>query len=290
MHRECFACDIKQINKISQILSLDKELEELLLEKINNYLRTCDMSKTNPEIMKDIWQIISSIINNDNPYNKIKKYYNKFLLSLLSEIEQYIGDDLNRALKVTIAANLIDFSAKDNVNDEEIKNQLLKANDMILARDDSTELFTILEKSSQLLYIGDNCGEIVLDKLFITILKHHYPQLNVYYGVRGKPIVNDVTIDDAMEIKMDEVAQVISNGDGSLGTVLTNVSQEFKEIYESVDVVICKGQGNYEGLVESNRDNLYFLFMVKCQLVANMSKTHLSDIVCMKNSCICYDE
>lgn len=282
MHKDCFQCDLKQMLKISQFLSLDKELENELIERTQNYLFRCDMKKTNPEIMADIWEIVYSILGDDNPYKDIKSYYNQFLMSLLLKIEEYIDNDLYTALKVVIAANLIDFSAKDKIRKEEIENLLLNAKDLTLAKDDSQQLFDSLKTSRTLLYLGDNCGEIVLDKLLIKMLKREYPCLDVFYGVRGKPISNDVTIDDAYEVKMQEVAYVISNGDGSLGTVLSRTSLEFQNIFDKVDVVICKGQGNFEGLMNCEKENLYFLFMSKCQLVSSVSHTKVSDIVCMK--------
>lgn len=283
MHQTCFQCDIKQMLKISEFLTLDETIENQLIDKTNEYLLKCDMTKTNPEIMADIWEIVNTILGNNNPYQKIKSYYNQFMISLLKDLEQYINNDLNTALKVAIAANLIDFSAKDKISLDEIKYTLFTAKNLNLAIDDSKKLFRTLQNSTILLYLGDNCGEIVLDKLLLKMIKNEYPHLDIYYGVRGKPIVNDVTIDDATEVKMDEIAKIISNEDGSLGTVLIRTSQEFQTLFNQADVVICKGQGNYEGLFDCKKENLYFLFMTKCQLVANLSHTKISDIVCLKN-------
>ena len=284
MHKDCFQCDYKQVSKISEFLSIDQSIEEELNKKVKTYLEHCDMTKTNPEIMADIWKIIAITIQNNNPYKEIKSYYNHFLFSLLPEIKEYIHDDLSLALKVAIAANLIDFSAKDKISKQYITDILFSAKDLRLSIDDSKELFQTIEKSQTLLYLGDNCGEIVLDKLFLTMLKNKYRHLHIYYGVRGYPIVNDVTLEDADEVNMHEVAKVISNGDGSLGTVLSRCEQSFQNLFHQVDIVACKGQGNYEGLMGCSKENLFFLFMSKCQLVAKLSKTNILDIVCMKNN------
>ena len=283
MHRDCFQCDLKQVNKISQLLSLDKKVEDQLYQDVQAYLDTCDMQKTNPEIMAELWQIMAKRTNQENPYKELKSYYNQYLLSLLPQIKNWIQGDLLTALKVTIAANLIDFSAKDKLTEEEIIQMLFKAKDLNVAVDDSHELLKQLEKSQTLLYLGDNCGEIVLDKLFLSMLKQRYPQLTIYYGVRGQAIVNDVTMEDAMQVNMRTVAKVISNGDGSLGTVLSRCDLYFQQLFKEVDVVIGKGQGNFEGLVSSDKENLYFLFMVKCPIVSGMTHTNIEDIICMKN-------
>lgn len=280
MHKQCFQCDLKQVKKISHLLSLNQTTEDLLFHKVQNYLDICDMNKTNPEILGEIWKIVSQTVKNDNPYKNIKSFYNQLIMNCVSKIEMFIKDDLNLALRCAIAGNLIDFSAKDNLTSDEVKDVLFHSSSLELAIDDSKQLFSQLEHSSLLLYIGDNCGEIVLDQMFIRLLKKKYPYLKVYYGVRGKPILNDVTMDDIREVGMDQVAHIIDNGDGSAGTVLSRVRPEFKELFDNADVVISKGQGNYEGLFDCKKENLYFLFMVKCQLVADLSRTQVSQIVC----------
>ena len=284
MHKECFLCDLKQMKKVSQFLSLCQDKEDELFKQTKAYLKCCDMTKTNPEIMADIWNIVKDVTHDDDPYQDIKSFYNHYMMSLLPQIEDYIDGDIHVALKVTIAANLIDFSSKDQVTKEEIKQLLFQAKNLDLAIDDSQQFFHKLKESQSLLYIGDNCGEIVLDKLLIKMLQEKFPQLHIYYGVRGKAIVNDVTLDDARDVHMEEVATVISNEDGSLGTVLSRTSLQFQNIFQQADVVICKGQGNYEGLIGTHKEDLYFLFMAKCQIVSNMARVSLSDIVCLKNN------
>ena len=153
-----------------------------------------------------------------------------------------------------------------------------------LAVDDSRKLFDDISEAHTLLYLGDNCGEIVLDKIFIEELKAHYNNLKVYYGARGQAIVNDVTIDDASDVNMSESAEVISNGDISLGTVIEKTSSEFQKVFNDADVVICKGQGNYEGLINCSRDNVYFLFMAKCNIVADPLGIDTMSIVALKKS------
>lgn len=282
MHKECFQCDINQMKKISHFLHLDKQKEELINTTIN-YLQNCDMSKTNPEIMADIWERIIPLLENNNPYKDIKSYYNQLVLNMENQIQEQF-QSLDIALKITIIGNIIDFAAKHSFDENSFKELVFKAKYIDLAIDDSIQLFEQLKEVKTLLYLGDNCGEIVLDKCFIKLLKDYYPHLNVYYGVRGKPIVNDVTMDDAKEVHMEEVAKVISNGDGSLGTVLQRTSPQFQKVFDDADVIICKGQGNYEGLLKNHKTNIFFLFMAKCDLVANALGIDKMSIVCMRNN------
>ena len=286
MNKACFECDYNQMRKISEFCHLDESITKQLFDTTELILSQCDMSKTNPEIMGEIWQAITRIINNDDPYQKIKHEYNMLLLSMKEDFARKIessSDSFTTALKIAITANLIDFAAKHSFNKDSVQEFLNNAVNTTLAIDHSQELKATLKKANTLLCLGDNCGEIVLDKLFIEEIRKNYPTLNIYYGVRGKPIVNDVTLIDAKEVNMEEVATVISNGDGSLGTVLEKTSPNFQQIFHDADVVICKGQGNYEGLLGNEKENIFFMFMAKCELVAKSLGIHTLGIVCLKN-------
>jgi uncharacterized protein with ATP-grasp and redox domains len=146
-----------------------------------------------------------------------------------------------------------------------------------LAIDDSHALRTDLEEAKTVLYIGDNCGEIVLDKLFLKIMRHP----NVYFAVRGGPIINDATVADAALVKMEEVAKVITTGDDAPGVVWETASDEFKYYWDRADVVIAKGQGNWEGLMEISQ-NIYFLLVTKCDVIARHIGVKVGDFVVMR--------
>ncbi|MBC5742915.1 DUF89 family protein [Lachnospiraceae bacterium MD308] len=285
MHRECFECDISQMKKISAFMQLGREKEGQLINLAGDYLKTCDMSKSNPEIMGEIWGLMIDVVGTDNPYKEIKSYYNQLVLSMSDMIRGLIdqsGRRLECGLKLAIAGNLIDFAARHRFDENTFKELIQDIAETEIAIDHSKQLFQAVKSSRTLLYLGDNCGEIVLDKYFISLLKEYNKELYVYYGVRGKPIVNDVTADDASEAGMQEVAEVISNGDGSLGTVLHRTSPHFQKIFRTADVVICKGQGNYEGLQDCGKENLFFLFMAKCGIVADPLGVKKMSVVCMK--------
>lgn len=286
MKENCKECDINQIKKVCSILSLDKMKEKELDEEVEDYLKTVDMSKCNPEVMGEIWNIMSEIIDDNNPYREIKKYYNEEVMKIVPDVLKLIENGENRletALKISICGNLIDFAAKHEFNLDMLLKKIEEVSAGKLVINDSQNMFEQLNDSDTLLYLGDNCGEIVLDKVFIEEIKRSNPYLRVFYGVRGKAIVNDVTIDDAEMVHMNECAEVISNGDGGLGTVLKNTSTDFKRIYDMADIVICKGQGNYESLLSSDKENLYFLFMAKCENVTQPLNIPDMSIICLKN-------
>lgn len=285
LHLECLACNINQVIKIMNILNIEMSKRETIMSEVLKMLASVDYTKCNPEIMKETWKIIVEHTGIIDPYESIKEYYNKELLKMVKPIIKIIENSnqpLQTALKIAIAGNLIDFAAKHSFSMDALWQQIERMESYQMGKDDSEALCNDLKNAKTVLYLGDNCGEIVLDKIFIQILKNYY-DIDVYYGVRGQPIVNDVTKNDAKVCHMEEVANVIDNGDGSLGTVLSLTSPAFQEVFHKADIVIAKGQGNFESLSEIKNKNMFYLFMVKCEVVATMAKVKAGEIICMKN-------
>lgn len=285
MQEECKTCDLKQVDKIAAIMELEDKAAESLKQNIKEFLKTADMSRTNPEIMGEVFAFICQAAGSEDPYKKIKQEYNQQMLKeyeSFQEMAESSGHPLRTALAMAITANLIDFAARHTFDADKIKKKLSEADRKYWAIDDSRLLFTELNKVSQVLYLGDNCGEIVLDKLFLQQLITHYPKIKLTYGVRGRPIVNDVTMADAVQVGLDDIVPVISNGDGGLGTVLEYTSKEFQELFWQADLVICKGQGNYESLMEVRKETMFFMFMAKCPIVSEPLNIPVGSVVCMK--------
>lgn len=282
----CITCNINQAIKIMELFEVDRNIKEEMMREVLEYLSNADYSKCNPEIIAGTWDIILKYIENDNPYGDIKKYYNMEILKMTEAIDSLIensDDKFNTALKIAIAGNLIDFAAKHKFDLEMLKEKIMNIEGLNLAINHSKDLYERLKTAKTVMYLGDNCGEICLDKLFIKYIKSEFPNIEVYFGVRGKIIVNDVTFDDALMVGMQEVAAVIENGDSSLGTVIERVSDEFKEKFYHADVVIAKGQGNYESLSESDKNNIFHLFMAKCEPVSNALGVKSMSILCVEN-------
>lgn len=285
LHLECLTCNINQVIKIMNILQIETSKRENIMSAVLQSLANQDYGKCNPEVMKETWQVIVEHTGNVNPYKDIKTYYNQEVMKMVEDMQKIIATSsqpLYTAIKIAIAGNLIDFAAKHHFSIDSLIQKMEKIESCPMGRDDSNQLFHDLKSAKTVLYLGDNCGEIVLDKVCIQTLKQYY-NIDVYFGVRGLPIVNDVTMEDANACHLDEVATVIGNGDGSLGTVIPLTNNAFQEVFHKADIVIAKGQGNYESLSEIKNKNIYHLFMVKCEVVANIAKVKPGDIVCMKN-------
>ncbi len=198
----------------------------------------------------------------------LKRQYNDLVLekedALRSEIES-ASDPLAKALIMARIGNYIDFGAMNHV-DPKVFMELFKDSDM---RDDDKRTYDVFlkdcEKAKDFLLICDNCGEIVLDKLFIEQLKKRFPHLSVKAMVRGEEVLNDATMEDAEYVGLSEVAEVISNGKAIAGTIYDMCPDEAKNAINSADVILAKGQGNYESMSGDPR-RIYFVFLCKCEL------------------------
>ncbi|MDP3435612.1 MAG: ARMT1-like domain-containing protein, partial [Bacteroidales bacterium] len=186
-------------------------------------------------------------------------------------------DSFDTALRLAIAGNIIDYGITDDIDLEAALAGVFINNFKI---DDSLELKQDLLKAKKVLYLGDNCGEIVFDKLFIETIMH--PDLT--YVVRGSAIINDAIMEDAIYIGMESATKVISNGYDAPSTILEQCSQEFVKAFDSADVIISKGQGNLDGLFGKTDKTIYFLLMVKCDVIADNLGVKKGDFVVKKQA------
>lgn len=201
------------------------------------------------------------------PYDELKRHFNDLMLRELPRMTQAVeasDDPLACAVGVAMAGNFIDFGAMDSVDEVTLHAQL--AQDRPLPADVLMALRREVMSARALVYLTDNCGEIVADKLLIGQLRRMNPALEVTVIVRGQPVLNDATMADAMQVGLSDVAhRVIGNGNGVAGTVLHRLSAEAAQAVDRADVLISKGQGNYESL-SGCALNVFYIFMCKCRL------------------------
>jgi len=218
-----------------------------------------------PEIQRILNQSFCNIINNFDPFLEEKTLSNKIALDLYKEWKHKLilsDNQYNLALKLSIAGNIMDYGAN---NSFDIYTTITKALNTPLAIDHSIYLKNKIKNANKILFLGDNAGEIVFDKLFIETLMHN----NIIYVVKGEPILNDVTIEDTYEVGMDIVADIISNGYNAPSTIIKKCSRSFQNDFNDADLIISKGQGNLEGLIDENDSRIFFLLMVKCDVMAD---------------------
>ncbi len=204
-------------------------------------------------------------------YNEQKKLYNDLVLSMESSFRRKIqnsADPLKTAFTYARSGNYIDFGAISNVDTDTFMNLL--DNSSFAVSDESVykEFIKECKKSKSFLLIADNCGEIVLDKLFLEQLHSEFPQLKISVMVRGADVLNDVTVEDANYSGIDKIAKIISSGSSVAGIIFELISDEAKKAISAADVILAKGQGNYESL-SGHGNHIYFSFLCKCDLFIN---------------------
>ena len=222
-----------------------------------------------PQISEKMNALRQEIFGSGMDYTEIKKHYNQLMLDYFPYMEEKVDaaeNHLKMAIQYAMVGNYIDFGALENVNERELKEKLDEAVNIQI---DSLMLETFCEDilhAKRLVYFTDNCGEIVTDKLLISVLREMNPNLYITVIVRGKPVLNDATLEDARDVHMEEVAhKVMENGTGMPGNVIGVISKEAMDEVESADVLISKGQGNYEGLSGCGL-NMYYFFLCKCEM------------------------
>jgi len=274
----CIPCAVNSYLRLVEAGDIPESRQEENLRRLLELLSRVKYDQSPPVLGRMIHKLIRETLGNPDPYLQIKEKYNRLLLDLYASFEEMVKmaeDPIDTAIRLAIAGNVVDFGAHYQMDVMDTIKRVMKAE---LAIDDSTKFRKALRKAKKLVYIGDNCGEIVLDKLLLESI--NLPEM--YYVVRDGPIINDATILDASTVGIDKVAKVITTGDDSPGAVWESVSEEFKDHFGNADVVISKGQGNLEGLMNVSHDNIYFLLTIKCELIGELIGARKGDFVFLK--------
>lgn len=259
---DCYPCFFIQTLKTSRMITSDEREILQILNEVSSSIPKIPFGVTPAEIGREVYRIISQKTGVEDPYREVKERCIHQALSLYPELKKLISsskDRLMTAVRLSIAGNVIDFGANA---DFDLKRDI----ETILSQDFSINHYQkfceLLEKARKILYLADNAGETVFDRLLIEEL--HRP---VIYAVREKPIINDATLEDALLSGIDKVTEIISSGCDAPGIILKFCSDDFLKVYRSADMIISKGQGNYEGLSDENRP-IFFLLKAKCQVIA----------------------
>jgi len=278
---ECIPCIINSLIRLLKIGNHTDGVKEQAMRRLLKFITDADYQKSPPILGREMHQMIRDQLNDSDPYFEIKKKYNRMMLDMYSEIKSMVKsakDPFDMAIRLAVAGNVIDFGPQDQLDVMDTIHRVVHSK---IAIDDSKLLKNDLMDANALLYIGDNCGEIVLDKLFLETID--LP--NMYYAVRGGPVLNDVTIEDAKMVGIDEIAKIITTGDNAPGAVLEATSEEFNQIFDNSDLIIAKGQGNLEGLMGVYQ-NIYYLLVVKCDLIGNFIGAPKGEFVVKKSPII----
>ncbi len=275
----CFFCFARAFERLIEKENISPEEKKCFASDMFGLFNEVKHDFSIPMISRELHVLLKRYSNNTDPYQEAKKQSNDLVLGMYPELKDIVFQSANQfetALRLAIAGNIIDYGI-DNYFD--LQGTIDKVLNSEFAIDDSLELKQAISEANTVLYLGDNCGEMVFDKLFIETIMHP----NLIYAVRGAPVINDATLDDAKYVGMDIVADVISNGYDAPSTILEHCSTEFLEVFDRADVIISKGQGNLEGLLGKTNKEVYFLLMVKCEVIADAMGVKKGDFVVRKN-------
>lgn len=274
---QCIPCIINNFLRLTTMRAVPEQTRESAMRKLLAFLAEADLQQSPPALAGELHRIIRQEFGESDPYSEVKKKYNQMALEMYSLLDATVkaaDDPFDMALRYAIAGNVIDFGPEQHLDVMDTLNRVVRSP---LGIDHSAQLRQDLKSACTVLYIGDNCGEIVFDKLFLKTIAHP----NVFFAVREKPVLNDATPDDAKRVGLDQFAHIITTGDDAPGVVWSSTSDEFKHIFERADVVISKGQGNLEGLIDVPRD-IYFLLVVKCDVIAERIGVRKGEFVALK--------
>ena len=267
---DCLPCFMQQARSLGRLVAADDaDSQRRLCDAAGQFISSVDSTRSPPENAIALYALFSQVLGCDDPFAPIKQESNRFALGLREAIREQIvtaADPLRAAVRVAIGGNIIDYAAQHVFDAAQTMQDCLR---QAFAVDDFARLEQALQSAQNILYLCDNCGEIVFDALLIEQLQER--GLQVTAAVRGGAIINDATLEDAESCGLTQLCSVISNGIACPGTPLALCSEEFHTAFHSADLIISKGMGNFETLSEEQAA-LFFLFTVKCSQVAQ----HLS--------------
>jgi uncharacterized protein with ATP-grasp and redox domains len=270
---DCYPCFLRQALEAARIGRADEQRQHLVLDRTLETLRLIEPWRTPPEIADQIHRIVRQTVGNGDPYRAAKETSTGHALALYPRLKMLVAeasDSLDVAVRLSIAGNIIDLGPNLKYDLwETVERTLIQP----FAVDDRPAFREALTRARQVLYLADNAGETVLDRVLIETL--HTP---VIYAVKGGPILNDATLEDALAAGVDGAAEIVSTGSDAPGTVLHSCSQEFRQLYKGADLVIAKGQANYETL-SANGTRTFFLLQAKCSILARDAGVPVGSIV-----------
>ena len=283
---ECIPCFFKQALEASRLSGANRKMQKKILDEIALAVPKFPLTYNPPQMARIISGTIRRITGKNDPYAKIKRESNSLALGVYAGLKKKVArsrDRLLTAVELAIAGNIIDYGVKNTLNvGEELKRILDKEDKAI--RKENRSIFNyksfrrVLKGSKTILYLADNAGEVVFDRILIEEIKGVHEDKNIIYAVKEKPVINDALREDAVFAGIGKKAIIVSSGVDAPGTVLSLCSKEFLKIFRCADMVISKGQGNFEALSDCRRP-IFFLFVAKCPVIAKDVKCALGDVI-----------
>ncbi|KUG02834.1 hypothetical protein ASZ90_019767 [hydrocarbon metagenome] len=246
---DCIPCLLRQTVGAMRMSGADDGIQEKLIRFVLRETADMDLNETPPYMAALIHRQIREVLDDPDPYAEVKQQFNTLALDLYEKLQQQIksaADPFETAVRISIAGNIIDFGVRADIGPQDVDETILECLHSPIAFNTASELSHSIQQADNILFLGDNAGEIVFDRLLIEQM----PGEKVCYVVKAMPVINDATMEDAVSTGMTERVRVIDNGSDAPGTILKLCSPQFIQEFYKADLVIAKGQANYETLSE----------------------------------------
>jgi len=288
---DCIPCFFKQALEAARMAGADERTQKRILNELAGLLPKFPLSSSPPEMGRIIYGLAKNITKKDDPYLKIKEKSNKLALGIYSKLKNKVRHSQNRlltAVELAIAGNIIDYGVKNSLNINRELARILDEENRAIKKENKTifgygSFKRVLNSAKTILYLADNAGETVFDRILIEEIRRIDKDKDIVYAVKEKPVINDALKKDAFSCGIDKVAEVISSGSDAPGTILSLCSKNFLALYKKADMVISKGQGNFEALSATKRQ-AFFLFMAKCPVIAQHVGCNVGDVILLYHS------
>lgn len=282
---DCIPCMFTQAIRSAQMVGLDEAAIHELVNVVGAGLPEFDFGQSPPKNARVLYRTLAKLSGLDDPFKDAKRRHTELAKGMTPAMYEWIDtvdDKLDAATRIAAAGNILDLGA--TAEPEDVEGVLHRALSHEHSQWDLETLRKDLEDATSLLVVGDNAGETVFDRVMLETIASLYPRAQLYVSVRSAPIINDAILQDALAAGLDRVATIVSTGCDLPGVEIDEVSDEFRALFDTVDVVIAKGQGNFETLSEIERP-LYFILTVKCRVVAEHLDLPLGSSVLLHGNC-----
>ena len=279
---DCVPCFVRQVLDSVKMTTDDEQIHEKVLREALCLASKMDLQQSPPAMAQKIHRFIRELTGVQDPYLQVKNRFNKFALKMYPDMKERIetsADPLETAVRLAIAGNIIDLGVKSGLAESQVERTITRSLTESLDMEALEEFRTATAQAKDILYLGDNAGEIVFDRLLIEQL----PCKNITFVVKAGPIINDATMQDAEMTGLTDTVSVIDNGSDAPGTILESCSEDFRSRFAGADLVIAKGQGNYETLSDADK-NIFFVLKAKCPVIAQHLGCEIGCLVLTKNN------
>jgi len=278
---DCIPCFVRQALDSARLITDDEQIHEQVMRGVLRLASRMDLRQSPPAMAQKIHRLIRKLTGVQDPYLQTKNRFNQLALKMYPELREQVQastDPFETAVRLAIAGNIIDLGVKSGLAESQVEETIAQSLTEPLDMDALKKFRNATAQAKDILYIGDNAGEIVFDRLLIEQL----PCENITFVVKAGPIINDATMEDAEIAGLTDIVTVIDNGSDAPGTILESCSEAFRHRFDKADLVIAKGQGNYETLSDVDKD-IFFILRAKCPVIAQHLGCEVGEMILRKS-------